>query len=288
VHAAHRGTHVIDRAEGEDVLAVDLSPEGNLAAMATAQLFDIHAEELRVDGVDPDLDEVRVDLHDVAVGVKEDELARGMREAAVVGIERLEELAPEPGRDQQAALRAPVVAQADGVHVGGGPHGDVPQVELVDHVAQPVDLRHAPGQVHHQVLGPAQELHPLPGVGAATAHEFLARGIAGVDPAQVRAVQNLKRRLPVVERRPLGQRRVLHLAHHARLRNRPAATPVVHILADDSRGAARPAAAAVRHFGAAEVAREALEHGLQLRAAEHGDAGQVPQVARGAVGMGKG
>ena len=40
-----------------------------------AQLLDVHAEELRVDGVDADLDEVGEDGRDVAVGVEKGELA---------------------------------------------------------------------------------------------------------------------------------------------------------------------------------------------------------------------
>ncbi|MBM3278159.1 MAG: hypothetical protein FJY95_08760 [Candidatus Handelsmanbacteria bacterium] len=45
--------HLLGGAERQQPLPVDLPPEGHLAAELLAQLFDVHAEELRVEDIHP-------------------------------------------------------------------------------------------------------------------------------------------------------------------------------------------------------------------------------------------
>ena len=45
-HASHSLVHIIYRSEWQDMLPVDLSPEGNLALVELSQSLNVHAEQL--------------------------------------------------------------------------------------------------------------------------------------------------------------------------------------------------------------------------------------------------
>jgi len=105
---------------GEKVLAVDLAPERDPAGIG-GQMLHAHAEQLRVDGVEPELEQVGIDGEGVAVGMHEDLLARPVRNLDVVAVKRLEDLTPDGRVDQQRVLRPPVVHEIQRVHVGCRP-----------------------------------------------------------------------------------------------------------------------------------------------------------------------
>jgi hypothetical protein len=128
-------------------------------------------------------------------------------------------------------------------------------------------------------------LHTLPGIAAAAIAELVRGRIAGIDPAQVGAFEDLEGRPVMVEGRPIGQGRVLDFSNNTRFGDGPATAPLVHVVADRGHDAACPVAVTVGCLNAAEVAREALLHGVQFRLTKHGDTGEMPEIARGAVGI---
>ncbi len=154
------------------------------------------------------------------------------------------------------------------------------------HVAQPVDLRRAPGQVHEQLLRPAQELHPLEWAhGRARLDELVRRRAGGVHPAEIRIVEDLARWAVGVEGGPVGQRRALHLADHARLEHLEAAAPGVRIFAHLGLRAAGAFGGAIGHIRPGEIGGEARVERGQLGLAMARHAGQRPQLTRRAVGV---
>ena len=90
-HALNRLSDILLRAEWQDMLPVNLSPECDFASELISQSLNVHAKELRIDGVYPDFDEVRVDVLNKAVGVEEDVFSPALEDIAIVSIEGLED-----------------------------------------------------------------------------------------------------------------------------------------------------------------------------------------------------
>ncbi len=110
----------------------------------------------RVEHFQPDLDQVVEDGRDGAIAViREDDigvdrlhLGEDLAEA------RLEDAAPQPGRDHHAVLRAEVVAGPDRIHAER--HQLLADADAERHalVEQQFDIRLAADQVYHELLQP--------------------------------------------------------------------------------------------------------------------------------------
>ena len=71
-------------------LSVNFTPECNGSLVNARQFFDIHAEQLRIDGIEADLYEIAKDRRDIAVRMKESELIVRVYNFAILSIKRLE------------------------------------------------------------------------------------------------------------------------------------------------------------------------------------------------------
>ena len=220
---------------GEEGLAVDLAPEADAAGELFGEVFDGHAEELGVDGVDADLDEIGDDVGDISVGVHEDELAVVAGEIAVVFVEGLEEGAPQVGVDQEGLLRAPVVDDVHGVDAGVDPQLHLLHEVGVDHVAELVEGRLEVGEVHVELLGSTQVLHAFEGVGHGGPHgdgELVGGTAGGVDLREVGAVEDFPGRGEGFEAAPVvAQGGVFDFTTDAVLGGFPDASPDVGVRA---------------------------------------------------------
>jgi hypothetical protein len=92
---------VLLRTKGQDMLAVHFSPKRDFALVEASQLFDVHAKQLAIDGIDTDLDQIVENRFDESVRMKKGVLAGLVDQVAIVLIERLEYRPPHVGMDKQ-------------------------------------------------------------------------------------------------------------------------------------------------------------------------------------------
>ena len=151
------------RREGEEVLAVDLAPKRDPAPEFRGQRLEPHAEDLGVQGMDAELNEVGNDVEDVAVGMEEDVFPVAAGNGDIVPIKRFENLPPERRRDQERGLGAPIVHDAQRVHLRPGPRFGLGAVENMNAMEKLEQLRGALGQVQIEGFGRPQKLEALEG-----------------------------------------------------------------------------------------------------------------------------
>lgn len=213
-------------AEGEEVLAVHFTPEGDSAFEFFSEVLDGHAEELGVDGVDADFDEVLVDIDDVAVGVHEDVFSGVVGHFSILGVTGFKEFPPLLRADQQGPLRPPIIHESNGVYGGLEPGFEVGQVEFMDDIPEFVKFGRFFPQVHIQIFGAADVLHPFEdsdggteGKAAGGIAEFVDFFHPGADPGI--------RGFDFIEVGPIFDEGVLDFADDSRLEIMELAVPFV-------------------------------------------------------------
>ncbi len=107
--------HLRRRAEGEDVLAVDIRPESHPAARVAGDPVMADDSGLDVDGVHADLDEVADDLVHGPIAMEPDVHAGRLHALEHGRVAGLEDPPPGFGLDEQGALASPVVAEMEAV-----------------------------------------------------------------------------------------------------------------------------------------------------------------------------
>ena len=157
----HVGAHLRRRAEGHDLLPVEVRAEAHPAGVVLLQHVVADHAGLAVEHLHSQVQQVGEDVEDVAVGVEVHVHPRVAHLVEHGAIDRLEELPPQLRGDQQLLLGAPVVGEVQPVVLVLQPAVDPAQVELQQVVAQAVDLLGLVGQVHQEVLHAAQLLHLL-------------------------------------------------------------------------------------------------------------------------------
>ena len=143
------------------MLPVGAGHETQPAGECTSQLARIHAGDLGVDGVHPDLDEVGDDLADHAVAVEEDVLSAGVDRVEEPLVGWLEDPPPEARVDHQPLLRSPVVAKEQAVHAVSQPDLDPLEQKLHDPISQGEHLGALLRQIDQEVLESPQVEHAL-------------------------------------------------------------------------------------------------------------------------------
>ena len=116
---------------------------------------------MEVERIHGDFDEVRKDGRDVPVGMHEGELAGRVDDVHVVAVERLEDLAPLGGRDEEGVLGAPVVPEIDRVDVICQRAAHLADIVLGDGSQQLPDEAGMVVEIHHEVLDAAKGPGPL-------------------------------------------------------------------------------------------------------------------------------
>ena len=112
------------------MLAIDFAPEGDFS-FKLLKLVHAHTEDLCVEGVQSQVNEPGNDFQGVAVGVHEHFLAVLMGDVEIIPVHGLKVSIPELGADEQRLLGAPIVHDAQAVHVGLRPLCQQPAVVVV-------------------------------------------------------------------------------------------------------------------------------------------------------------
>ncbi len=165
-NALHGCVNIHGCPERKYPLAVNLPPEGDLPPVELPQPLNIHAKELRIQGIHSQLNEVRIDGFDIAVRVEEHEFPGPLDDLAVLSVHRFEQFAPGGGTDEKRGVRPPIVHQRNRINVSPRPGEHILPIVVMHHSDERPDLLRAVRKIHIQVFRTTEKLEPFKRTGA--------------------------------------------------------------------------------------------------------------------------